>query len=84
MDILTVEFCVDMFQDKIVECFHRSVDSMAVVVLLLNGKGQEDKLEHGTNQIVDISELKIEHKLELELQKETVVSTYLRLVKQAD
>ena len=84
MDILTVEFCVDMFQDKIVECFHRSVDSMVVVVLLLNGKGQEDKLEHGTNQIVDISELKIEHKLELELQKETVVSTYLRLVKQAD
>ena len=52
---------------------------MAVVVLLLNGKEQEHKLEHGTNQIVDISELKIEHKLEPELQKETVVSTYLWL-----
>ena len=79
VDILTVEFCVDMCQDKIVECFHRSVDSMAVVVLLLNGKEQEHKLEHGTNQIADISELKIEHKLEPELQKETVVSTYLYL-----
>ena len=76
MDILTVEFCVDMCQN-IVECFHQSVDSMAVVVLLLNGKEQEHKLEHGMNQIVDISELKIEHKLEPELQKETVVSTYL-------
>ena len=52
---------------------------MVVVVLLLNGKEQEHKLEHGTNQIVDISELKIEHKLEPELQKETVVSTYLWL-----
>ena len=56
---------------------------MAVLVLLLNGKEQEHKLEHGTNQIVDISELK-KHKLEPELQKETVVSTYLWLVKQAD
>ena len=55
-----------------------------VVVLLLNRKEQEHKLEHGMNQIVDISELKVEHKLEPELQKETVVSTYLWLVKQAD
>ena len=52
---------------------------MVVVVLLLNEKEQEHKLEHGTNQIVDISELKIENKLEPELQKETVVSTYLYL-----
>ena len=52
---------------------------MVVVVLLLNGKEQEHKFEHGMNQIVDISELKIEHKLEPELQKETVVSTYLYL-----
>ena len=57
---------------------------MVVVVLLLNRKEQEHKLEHGMNQIVDISELKVEHKLEPELQKETVVSTYLWLVKQAD
>ena len=62
---------------------------MVVVVLLLNEKEQEHKLEHGTNQIVDISELKIENKLEPELQKETVVSTYLylpvvMLVKQVD
>ena len=42
-------------------------------------KEQEHKLKHGMNQIVDISELKIEHKLEPELQKETVVSTYLYL-----
>ena len=50
---------------------------MVVEVLLLNRKEQEHKLEHDTNQIVDISELKIEHKLEPELQKETVVNTYL-------
>ena len=61
VDILMVEFCVDMCQDEIVDCFHRLVDSMAVVVLLLNGKEQEHKFEHGTNQIVDISELEIEH-----------------------
>ena len=71
VDILMVEFCVDMCQDRIIESFNRSVDSMAVVVLLLNRKEQEHKLEHGMNQIVDISELKIEHKLEPELQKET-------------
>ena len=60
---------------------------MVVVVLLLNKKEREHKLEHGTKQIVDISELKIENKLEPELQKETVVSTYctyLWLVKQVD
>ena len=42
---------------------------MVVVVLLLNGKEQEHKLEHGMNQIMDISELQIEHKLEPELQR---------------
>ena len=62
---------------------------MVVVVLLLNEKEQEHKLEHGANQIVDVSELKIENKMEPELQKETVVSTYLylpvvMLVKQVD
>ena len=38
--------------------FHRSVDSMAVVVLLLNEKEQEHKLEHGMQLIGDINELK--------------------------
>ena len=52
---------------------------MAVVVLLLNGKEHEHKLEHGTNQIVDISELKIDTQAGTRLQKETVVSTYLYL-----
>ena len=57
------------------------MDSMAVVVLLLNEKEQEHKLEHGMQSNCGYywTETKIKNKLEPELQKETVVSTYLWL-----
>ena len=52
VDILTVEFCGGMYQDKIVDgVFTVSVLSMVVVVfyekLEQNEKEQEHKLEHG-------------------------------------
>ena len=93
VDILTDEFCGGMCQDKIVDnVLTVSVVSMAVVVLLLMRKNKNmvcneivDIIGIGsfsaTANLMVRTETKIGNKtgnkLETELQKEIVVSTYL-------
>ena len=58
VDILMVEFCVDTCQDKIVDNVFTDQWIVWQWWFCLNEKELEHKLEHGMNQIVDISELK--------------------------
>ena len=79
VDILTVEFRVDMCQDKIIDNVftdHWIVWWLWFCFLMENNKNINLNMVRIN---CDISELKIEHKLEPELQKETVVNTYLNL-----